>query len=254
MRPVAPHPALAPFVRDLMIVEVRDETHRLRMPEPGLVLAVRYRGVASIGNGESEQRLPDVTLTGMAVHARPMRTSANGGVVLVRFRPGGAARFFSQPMHELFETSTDLTDVVPREVVARVHARVGEARDDRERVGAIEEFLFAGQRAHADPLVTAAVHRLGAEGPERIRALAGDLGLSLDAFEKRFRRVVGCTPKQFASLVRLRRAIASYRPGMSLTQVALDAGYYDQAHFSRELRAATGRAPGAFFRQHPADP
>lgn len=249
MRTVAPHPALAPFVRDVMSVEVSDETQRLRMPEPGLVLVVRYRGFASVGVGDAEERLPDVSLTGMAVRAREMRTSANGGAVLVRFRPGGAAHFFKEPLHELLGTSTALSDLAPRDIVARVHDRVGDARDDGERARAVEEFLFARQREHADPLVAAAVQRLGGtDDVEPIRALATDLGLSLDAFEKRFRRVVGCSPKQFASLSRLRRAIDSYRPGVSLTQVALDAGYYDQAHFNRELRAATGRAPGQFFR------
>jgi AraC-like DNA-binding protein len=237
-----------------MIVEVRDETRRLRLPEPGFVLGVRYRGFASIGEGETETALPDVTLTGMALRARHMRTSADGGVLLVRFRPGGAARFFDQPLNELFETSTALTDVVPRDDVGRLQDRVSEASNDADRVRVLEEFLFARERERKDPLVAAAVQRISEriELP-RIRALAMDLGLSVDAFEKRFRRVVGCTPKQFASLVRLKRAIRSYRPGVALTQIAIDAGYYDQAHFCRELRSATGQAPGQFFRSHSAE-
>ena len=254
MRTVAPHPALAPFIRDHMIVEVREVTQRLRLPEQGLVLAVRYRGFASVGDGATGERLPDATLTGMALHARQMRTSAGGGVVLVRFRPGGAARFFEQPLHELFELSPALTDIVPREEVARVHEHVSKAHDDSERVRAIEGFLLARERGRTDPLVTASVHRIGEVGDlGRISDLARHFGLSLDAFEKRFRRGIGCTPKQFASLVRLRRAIESYRPGVPLTQIALDAGYYDQSHFNRALRAVTGKAPGHFFQRHPVE-
>lgn len=253
MRTVAPGPALAPFVRDLMLVEVPEETRRLRLPEPGLVLAVRYRGFASIEDGETETRVPDVALTGMATRAWPMRTSAGGGVVLVRFRAAGAARFFQQPLHELLERSMDLDDLAPRDVVARAHERVCEAPDDAGRVRAVEELLFALDRDRADALVNAAVQRIGAHPGARMRALAAEFGLSLDAFEKRFRRVVGCTPKQFASLVRLRRAVDGYRPDRSLTELAHEAGYYDQAHFSRAFRAATGTAPGAFFRHHPVD-
>lgn len=253
MRTVAPPPALAPFVRDMMIVEVQGETERLRLPEPGLVLGVRYRGFASVGERGAEARLPDVTLAGMALHARPMRTSARAGVVLVRFAPGGAGRFFDQPLHELFEQTPALSELVPRADVARMHERVNEARDDAERVRALEEFLFARQRERSDPLVATAVERLRIAGARaRIRDLARTLGLSLDAFEKRFRRAVGCTPKQFASLTRLQRAIHSYRPGVPLTQVALGAGYYDQAHFNREFRTVTGKAPGQFFGSPPA--
>lgn len=248
MRLVPSHPSLARFVRDVMVVEVGAETERLRLPEPGLVLAVRYRGFASLGAGDDEERLPDVSLTGMTVRARPMRTSADGGVILIRFRPGGAAPFFESPLHELLGTTTALSDLAPSDLVARVQDRVGEARDDRERARAVEEFLFTQRREQADPIVALALRHLGeAGGGEPIRALAAQVGLSVDALEKRFRRVVGCSPKQFASLCRLRRAIDSYRRGVSLTQLALDAGYYDQSHFNRALRAVTGKTPGQFF-------
>lgn len=231
-----------------MIVEVGDETRRLRLPEPGLVLAVRYRGFASVGLGDDEERVPDASLTGMAVRARAMRTSARGAAILVRFRPDGAARFFREPLHALLGVTTALSDLAPPDAVARLHDEVGDARDDQARARAVERFLFARQREHADAVVAAAVRRLGqVDGVERIRALAAHAGLSLDAFEKRFRRVVGCSPKQFASMTRLRRAIDGHRPGVSLTQVALAAGYYDQSHFNREFRAVTGMAPGQFF-------
>lgn len=254
MRSLAPHPTLAPCVRDIVIVEVGDEVQRLRMPEPGLLLAVRYRGFASIGLGAEEERIPGVSLTGMAVRARSMRTSAGGGAVLVRFQPCGAAQFFREPLHELFEATTALSTLAPQDVVSRMHDRVSSATKDSERAQAVEEFLFSQRREQSDPIMAHAAQRLGAaEGAEPIRALAARVGLSLDAFEKRFRRVVGCSPKEFASLCRLRRAIDSYRPGVSLTQIALDAGYHDQSHFNRALRSVTGRSPGQFFQLKPSE-
>ena len=42
MKVYPPSAALAPFVREFMVVDVQDETTRLRLPEPGLVLGVRY--------------------------------------------------------------------------------------------------------------------------------------------------------------------------------------------------------------------
>jgi len=43
-------------------------------------------------------------------------------------------------------------------------------------------------------------------------------------------------------------APAAATTGASLTQLALEAGYFDQSHFSRALRAATGQAPDQFPR------
>ena len=47
------------------------------------------------------------------------------------------------------------------------------------------------------------------------------------------------------SLRRALRLIASRRPG-TLAEIALDAGYYDQAHMNADFRALAGRPPLAF--------
>ncbi len=100
----------------------------------------------------------------------------------------------------------------------------------------------------ADPVVSAALGVIHDNpGQVRVGAIAQELGLSVDAFEKRFRRRVGASPKQLATIVRLRRAIESHGRASSLTRVALDAGFYDQAHFNRQFVAATGSAPRTFL-------
>jgi AraC-like DNA-binding protein len=250
MRVVAPSAPLAPFVREFMLVDVQDETTRVRLPEPGLVLGVRHRGSASLLAGDATTRLPDVTLTAMSTTARRMRTSAGGGAILARFRPGGAAQFFAEPLHELFGSTVALDELLPRGDVHRLRSEVVRATGDRDRVAAFEAFLLARLRPEPpDPLVAAAVRAISeARGLVQIRALARRLGISQDPLEKRFRRVVGASPKQLASLLRLRHAIDTYRPGAPLTPLALAAGYFDQSHFSRELRAVTGQPAGRFLR------
>ncbi|HVZ74398.1 MAG TPA: helix-turn-helix domain-containing protein [Polyangia bacterium] len=249
MKIVAPSSALAPFVREMMIVDVREEVTHVRLPEPGLVLGVRYAGAASVLAGETATQLPDVSLAGMTGTARRMRTAAGGGVVLARFQPGGAAAFFATPLHELFGATLSLDALVPATDVDRLRTQVSEAATEAARVAALDAFLVARLRPETDDVVAAAVRLLDdARGALPIRALARHLAISQDPLEKRFRRVVGASPKQFASLLRLRRALESYRPGASLAALALDAGYYDQSHFNRELRAVTGEPPGRFLR------
>lgn len=77
----------------------------------------------------------------------------------------------------------------------------------------------------------------------RIAALAQQLRTSVDTLERRFTAAIGVSPKRFARAVRLRCAVLSYAADMTLTDVALGAGYYDQSHFVREMQAATGVAP-----------
>lgn len=252
MRVVPPPPHLAPFVREFMLVEVEDAVTRVRLPELGLVLGVRYRGSAALVTSDDAApatRLPDATLTGMTTVARRMHTAAGSGVALVRFHAGAAGLFFPA-LHELFGATVPLGDLLSPTIADRLESQVRDAKNDRQRLASLETLLTSTLRARpADPVVTAALRALeAAHGVVAIQTLAKRLGISQDPFEKRFRRLVGASPKQFASLLRLRRAIAAYRPGTTFTQLALDAGYFDQSHFNRELRAATGQSPTDFFR------
>ncbi len=235
-----------------MVVEAAQEMTRLRLPEPGLVLGIRYRGAAEqVGpTGLRESRLPDASLAGMTASARRMRTSTGGAVVLARFRPGGAAQFFAQPLHEVFGETVALDALVPPGEVSRLQERMMEAGGDAQRLALMQAFLAERLRpTEPDRLVSAAVKAISdAHGAVRVAELARRLATSQDPFEKRFRRVVGASPKQFASLVRALHALASYRPGISMATLAAEAGYFDESHLSRELRGFTGSAPGRFFR------
>lgn len=245
MRRVSPSPRLAPFVRDFMVVETDRDVDALRLPEPGLVLGIRYRGSATVAGS----LLPTSTCTGLLGTARRMHTAAGSGVLLARLRTGAAPAFFATPIHELFGLTMRLDDLMPRDVVARAHEDVSEAGSDVERVAAFETLLFSRLRRSAvDPVVRRAERAIAdACGNLSMRVLAASVGLSQDTFEKRFRSAVGTSPKHHAMLTRLRHAVASYKPGMRLTDLALDAGYFDQSHFNRELRAVTGESPTRFF-------
>lgn len=248
MKHFPPTPALAPFIRDFVVVEAAEAVTRLRLPEPGLVMGVRYQGAAALVPGNTP--LPDASLAGMTDSARLMRTSAGGAVVLARFHPGGAAQFFAEPLHELLGETVPLDALSPAADVARLQSRVTDARQHADRLAAMAEFLSERMRpTDPDALVVAGIRAImSSGGAVRIGDLARRLATSRDPFEKRFRRSVGIAPKQFASLVRVQRAIASHRPGVSLATLAAEVGYFDESHFSRELRAVTGQPPGRFFR------
>ena len=246
----APTQELAPFVRAFTVVEADEETTRLLIPDGGIVLGFRYRGHATLLNGGPPTRLPDATLAGLHHTARQMRTSAGGGIVLATFHEAGAARFFPEPLHELFGRTAALDELVPRDEIERVSSLVASASGHAERLAIVERFLRGRQGPEAaDPIVAAAARAIRrARGSIRIGALAAELGIGQDRLEKRFRRAVGASPKQLASTIRLRHLVDSYRPGKSLARLAVEAGYFDQSHFIRDFRSVTGESPQHFFR------
>ena len=60
---------------------------------------------------------------------------------------------------------------------------------------------------------------------------------------RRFLGWVGYGPRTLARVLRLQQAVVLLRSGRPVVEVATAAGYADQPHLSREVRALTGRTP-----------
>jgi AraC-like DNA-binding protein len=76
------------------------------------------------------------------------------------------------------------------------------------------------------------------------RALRGDdRGLSQRSWQRRFMSVTGLRRKEIERLDRCRRAYRLLSEGMPPSEVAVAAGYADQAHLTRELRRIRGETP-----------
>lgn len=74
------------------------------------------------------------------------------------------------------------------------------------------------------------------------------LSLSQKNFIKNFKHQFLITPNQYINLVRINRAIKlmGEHPYLNLTQIGLDAGFYDQSHFIRLFKKFTGVTPKKF--------
>lgn len=84
-----------------------------------------------------------------------------------------------------------------------------------------------------------------------LRDLAATAGVHAVHVTRSFRRHFGCTPGDYLRRCRLARAAALLRTSrLSLAEVAVGCGYFDQAHFTRSFHAAFGQVPRAYRREH----
>jgi AraC-like DNA-binding protein len=63
-----------------------------------------------------------------------------------------------------------------------------------------------------------------------------------------FRKQVGCPPHEYQTQVRITQARKLIRDGVSLSNVALETGFVDQSHFSRNFKRIVGIPPGQYSR------
>jgi AraC-like DNA-binding protein len=89
---------------------------------------------------------------------------------------------------------------------------------------------------------------LASEGSMRIGDVADEIGWSRRHFGEKLRAETGITPKQAARILRFERVGKLLRQGrFDLAELALECGYYDQAHLSNEWRALAGCSPGTWI-------
>jgi AraC-like DNA-binding protein len=245
----SPCAALRPFIKRFLVVEFPSLYHDAHLPDTGAVAAFSYRGNCRINESEWA---PQAAFTGLHETLRTHEHCHGHAVLLATFRPVGATAFLRPSQEEFTGRTTDLADIIDRPAeLDRFNEQLASSQSHGRQVKLLEDFLLSRLRdSEPDPLVAAAVAWLHQKTePKRIDDLTRYIGLSQSALERRFRRIVGLSPKKFASLVRLRHAVQLRTTGTDLTTVAHSAGYYDQSHFIKDFRRATGRAPEAFFRE-----
>jgi AraC-like DNA-binding protein len=233
----SPRADLRDRVAAIVVVDA-DGGERTVLPSGAAVLGFQICGRVRAG----DRLLSVAGVTGIQKGARRYGYVGATRSVLVHFTPQGAA-CLGVPASELSNESVALDALIPgsREVVERFQG----ARTIAESVAVVEDFL-ARRPFAPDPLVERALRVLVVEPDEDagIARIARSLSMSERQLERRFLDRVGNTPKRYASLRRFERAAALVGSGAPLGQIALDAGYYDQSHFIREVRRFSGMTPG----------
>jgi AraC-like DNA-binding protein len=168
----------------------------------------------------------------------PLRAAPDAIFVGARFRPGAGGAALGLPLSELRDLRVDLADL-DRGLAERLPGDL-EPREAARRIAAI-----ALAAPPADAAVAEAARRLARPGT-RVETLAGDLGLSERQLRRRFHAAAGYGPKTLQRVLRFRRFLAA--AGDNLARAALDAGYADQSHLTRECTRLAGRPPAALLR------
>jgi len=172
-----------------------------------------------------------------------------------QLRPGAAEALFGVHADELAGRHTPLETLWGAEV-AWMREQLLEATMLHQRIDRLESILTArlSTRRAIHPAVPYALDRL--QATSSIRRIVQSSGYSHRTLITLFRRSVGLTPKEYSRVLRFRRLLetVSAASGASMVDIAMEAGYSDQAHFSREFKALTGVTPTEYRRRAPERP
>lgn len=241
---------LSPFVKNFMFSGF--VTEDVQLPA-GLdtQLIVYLRGGATLYHADgSTQRLPYAFVSGPTLEPRRFRVDPGSCVVAATFRSSGFTRCFGVPVNCLGPAPVPLDCLTRPEDLLRMLERMHRARNIPPLFDALDIFirrqkLLQGRELPFLPQLT--LERM-LQPPA---ALAGELGLGVRQLERRFLMHLGVPLRASRRMARLSRAFALMMGSPALSRpadIAHDAGYVDQAHFTRDFRKFVGDTPASFLR------
>jgi AraC-like DNA-binding protein len=208
----------------------------------------RYRQYTG-SNGNIIQ--PACFVFGQITSPLEIEPTGRTGIFAVRFHPDGFTPFATMPVKEMENSAIALQKMFGHEGL-QLEAAMLAPVDTMQRIMIIEKFLL---QQLSTPQATDRITRAGVDallqvnGAVSVNTLSEQLHISRRQLERRFADAIGISPKQMAKIIRLQAALKMLRqqPTLSLTALAHENGYYDQAHFIKDFKEFTGMPPGEFY-------
>ena len=256
----APGPGLLRYVETLWAIESTGDTidgttrREHVLPTGQMHLAFRLAGgplrlFQDLADGE--EHLAGSGVVGGARASYYVReVSGPSCSVGAQLRPGAAEALFGATADQLADCHTPLADLWGAEA-AWTAEQLMEPEMAHQRIDRLEAILTARLRLRGTmhPVVPFALEQLrrGAS----IRRVVHASGYSHRTVLTLFRRSVGLTPKEYGRVLRFQHVLRRVSSATTLVELAMTAGYSDQAHFSREFKAFAGVTPSEYRHTEP---
>ena len=179
----------------------------------------------------------------------------SGWVFGVKFRPGAFRPYFGRSVASLRDRSVPIDEVFGTKGAALAR-KVSDLGGEADKAAAVERFLNA-RKTPSDPNVER-VSNIVDEIAEDREIVSVEQVVERWRFGKRtlqqlFGSYVGVWPKWVINRYRLHEAVERLQAGahINFTELAMELGYFDQAHFIRDFRKLVGCTPAAYTRRHP---
>ncbi len=184
---------------------------------------------------------------------RPLEIAPTGetGIFSVRFHPNGFLPFTTIPIKEMENTAIPLQKLFGKEG-QEIEEKILNVHLTSERIKLIEPFLLKRltDNETIDRIVKSTVETiLTANGQLSVDELSKQANINRRQLERKFSSAIGLSPKQLSKTIRLQASLKMMlnKKFTSLTALAYENEYYDQAHFIKDFKELTGFTPKEFY-------
>lgn len=252
-----PGELLSPYIENYMLVDIDWRN----MPSPATVWRLIPFGQISMlflygdphgynvtGAAAPMENTSSAFIVGQLTKPLWLKFSGRTQLIKIQFKPAGIRRLLPFNMDECTDVPSIDLETVWGAAVRALPEQLHSAKDNKQRVLLLEAFLEKRLLpAHEQAAyIEYTIRKLeSGRGNINITGLEAKLGITGRHLERLFKARVGLTPKEIGKMIRLNYAFTCLEknPGMSLTSLSHESGYYDQAHFSRDFKKIAGISP-----------
>lgn len=195
--------------------------------------------------------LPKCFLIGQLTKPYVIEPVGVTGSFVVQFKPNGFIPFTTIPIKELENTAVPL-DILFGEEGIKLGNRILTTKSTSERIQIVEDFLLKklANRKNIDNIVKSTIETIfNANGHFSVSEFSKINNINRRQLTRKFSSIIGISPKQLAKTIRIQKIlkILLNEEVESLTDLAHENEYFDQAHFIKEFKEFTGLTPKEFF-------
>ncbi len=175
--------------------------------------------------------------------AHSIRVGAHQGFIGLRLRAGYAGTFLNTPL-SMISGHLQYGKNAGKHV-SWIEKICSEKNNINQLITNINQYVCAAPsqiKSSMVPDILGLIYE--AQGIAQINNIAQQIKVSERTINRKFTDAVGLSPKQFSSIVRLRRAIDCLtNPDYAISSIAIDCGFSDQGHMTRDIKSYMGQTP-----------
>ncbi len=246
---VKPPCALEKYVYGYMLINISRYPYAQKVYPGGYSSVVFHMGGANYtihDFGSPDVLRPANVMVGQVTSSYTITTYGITDVVMIMFKPSGIYRLFNFPLNQITNNDIELTDVIGA-VAEDIYRKLLENKDKAHRLKVINDFLtgYIPEEIVYDPVEEVLEKINSQNGILILKDVFNDLSISERTIQRKFKEVVGLSPKQYTRIIRVNYLLKLIKQGKirNWNEISYLGGYYDQTHFIKEIKTFTGVTP-----------
>jgi AraC-like DNA-binding protein len=172
-------------------------------------------------------------------------------IIGAHVRPFCLAYLTEQPIHTM-SWLINMVDLFGK-AATDFEQRIERCSEAEQMFSEVEKMFLDNTLVRDLSLITSVIELIDkSAGNIQLKKLSAQLGVSDRTIRNHFYDHIGCSPKEYIRLVKLKQvAYQMKNSSNTLTSIAYDNDYFDQAHFIHEVKNVTGRSPNELRKEIP---